>query len=273
MRFNKDDVIAFLVAVAVHLILLLLLWLSIMRTALPNEDSGILIDFGEMYASVGVNEPHYTERTPQREVPPPQPKATTTSEELVTQSEEETVYIPDKKKKETEDKAAVEKARQEAEAKRRAEDERLKREKEQQQQSENISNLASKAFGQSSAPEAQQGDQPAGTGNQGNPFGNADQGANTGTGGFGSFNLNGRSIGSGGLPRPAYNSQQEGKVVINITVDPNGNVINANFGRGTNTDDADLRNSARDAALKAKFNKIKDNNNQVGTITYNFKLY
>ena len=59
-----------------------------------------------------------------------------------------------------------------------------------------------------------QGDAESGTGNQGSPFGNSDHGANEGVGGYGSFNLNGRSIGAGGLPRPAYTIQEEGRIVI-----------------------------------------------------------
>ena len=77
-----------------------------------------------------------------------------------------------------------------------------------------------------------------------------------GVGGYGSFNLNGRSIGAGGLPRPAYTIQEEGKIVINITVDPKGNVIFAEIGRGTNIDNASMRKSALDAAKRAKFNSI-----------------
>ena len=87
-------------------------------------------------------------------------------------------------------------------------------------------------------------------------FGNSDHGANEGVGGYGSFNLNGRSIGAGGLPRPAYTIQEEGRIVINITVDPKGNVIFAEVGRGTNIDNASMRKSALDAARKAKFNSI-----------------
>ena len=84
--------------------------------------------------------------------------------------------------------------------------------------------------------------------------------------------MNGRSIGAGGLPRPAYTIQEEGRIVINITVDPKGNVIFAEVGRGTNIDNASMRKSALDAARKAKFNSISGANNQSGTITYVYKF-
>jgi len=93
---------------------------------------------------------------------------------------------------------------------------------------------------------------------------------------FGTFNLNGRIIGNGGLPRLEYDglqeSKQEGKIVINITVDPGGNVINAEIGHGTNINDEQIRKSALEAARRAKFNKIQGNSNQNGTIIYIFRL-
>ena len=135
-----------------------------------------------------------------------------------------------------------------------------------------ISNRVAGAFGIGGAEGNSQGDAETGTGNQGSPFGNSDHGANEGVGGYGSFNLNGRSIGAGGLPRPAYTIQEEGKIVINITVDPKGNVIFAEIGRGTNIDNASMRKSALDAAKRAKFNSISGANNQSGTITYVYKL-
>jgi TonB family protein len=96
--------------------------------------------------------------------------------------------------------------------------------------------------------------------------------SNNASGGYGSFNLNGRSVGSGGLPRPSYSGMEEGRIVINITVDPNGNVIKAEIGRGTSIDTPSMRKSALDAARRAKFNKIQGDNNQIGTITYNYKF-
>ena len=115
--------------------------------------------------------------------------------------------------------------------------------------------------------------QTARTTNQGNPSGNSESGANLGIGGFlGSFNINERSIGAGGLPKPAYTGGEEGRIVVNITVDPSGNVIHAEIGRGTNIDNASMRKSALEAAYRAKFNKISGQNKQSGTITYNYRL-
>jgi TonB family protein len=91
-------------------------------------------------------------------------------------------------------------------------------------------------------------------------------------GGYGTFDLGGRSIGAGGLPRPQYNVQDEGRVVVTITVNPAGVVINTSINRLTNTVNPALRKAAEDAAKKARFNAVDGVNNQTGTITYYFNL-
>lgn len=275
MKFDKDDISALAGTIIIHLILLLLLYLGILKTVVPSEDSGVLVNFGNISASMGTFEPQYSASSQQTPIPPqPTPKPVPTAEkELITQNVEETVSIPEKqeKKKEVTDEAA-QREREEAERKRKEEEERKRREEERQRQQEAISNRVSNAFGMGSSQSSNQGDATAEAGNQGSPFGNSDTGPNEGTGGFGTFNLNGRSIGSGGLPRPAYNGREEGRIVINITVDPKGNVISAEIGRGTNIDNASMRKSAIDAARRAKFNSIQGTNNQSGTITYIYKF-
>ena len=91
-------------------------------------------------------------------------------------------------------------------------------------------------------------------------------------GGYGTFDLGGRSIGEGGLPRPVYNVQDEGRVVVTITVNPAGEVIATAINRQTNTVNPALRKAAEDAARKARFNAVSGVDNQVGTITYYFNL-
>ena len=84
--------------------------------------------------------------------------------------------------------------------------------------------------------------------------------------------MNGRSLGPGGLPRPVYNVQEEGRVVVTITVNPSGQVIQTSINKRTNTVNAALRKAAEDAARKARFNAVGGVNNQTGTITYYFKM-
>ena len=113
-------------------------------------------------------------------------------------------------------------------------------------------------------------------GNQGDPNGSRLTGnrigGGDGTGNIPSFSLAGR--GSLTLPTPKYSSQAEGRVVVEITVDREGNVVKANPTiKGSTVQDDKLFEAARNAAMKAKFNVKSDAPAyQVGTITYNFKL-
>ncbi|HYX07424.1 MAG TPA: TonB family protein, partial [Bacteroidales bacterium] len=76
------------------------------------------------------------------------------------------------------------------------------------------------------------------------------------------------------LPKPDYNYQVEGKVVVEVTVDRLGNVTNAVAGvRGSTTLDENLLNAAKKAALRARFDTKPDAPAyQKGTITYHFML-
>lgn len=283
MKWNKDDLYSMLGTVAFHGAIFLILWFSILKTVVPEEDGGILVNFGNVDAAAGLFEPKHTGQEPPRETttpppPVPEPQVETPKEEMITQELEESVSIDEQKKKKEEEKRkreADEKRRREEEEKeriRREEAEKKRLAEEQRKKEEAISNKVAGAFGMGQAQGGSQGDAAQGSGNQGSPFGNSDHGANEGVGGYGSFNLNGRSIGAGGLPRPAYTVQEEGRIVINITVDPGGNVIFAEIGRGTNIDNASMRKSALDAARRAKFNRISGANNQSGTITYLYKF-
>lgn len=118
-----------------------------------------------------------------------------------------------------------------------------------------------------------------GTGDQGRPEGSPTSENYTGQGGAGSgpgFYLSGRS--KVFLFQPAYNSQDQGTVVVEIVVDRQGNVIRALPGKkvpgtniGTTTSDQTLWNEARNAALKSKFSPNPNADpEQKGYIVYRF---
>lgn len=127
-----------------------------------------------------------------------------------------------------------------------------------------------------------------GPGNQGDPNGSINSkvrgtgsgqgtsgtGTGTGTGDKGiSYDLAGREI-QGSLPRPKYEYQTEGRVVVDVSVDRSGKVVQAvPGGRGSTTLNQDLFRIAREAAMGAKF-KVKQDAPpiQKGTITYIFIL-
>ncbi len=113
----------------------------------------------------------------------------------------------------------------------------------------------------------------SGSGLQGSPTGNSSTGKTSGVGGRDAFDLNGRTVRGGQLPKPVYNGQDEGRVVVTIVVNPAGQVIRATTNNKlTNTVNPALRKAAEEAARKARFNAVDGVNNQSGTITYYFKL-
>lgn len=78
----------------------------------------------------------------------------------------------------------------------------------------------------------------------------------------------------GNIPRPVYNVQESGIVVVNIVVDNYGNVVRAvPGGDGTTVLDKTLYAAARNAAMDTHFNMSADAPAmQEGTITYYFNL-
>lgn len=104
----------------------------------------------------------------------------------------------------------------------------------------------------------------------GHPQGNSTAGK---TDGKPKANLEGRHT-KGSLPRPLYNVQDEGIVVVTIWVDQYGKVQKAvPGGKGSTTANKDLLNEARKAAMKTIFNQEgKAPTLQKGTITYFFIL-
>jgi len=180
----------------------------------------------------------------------------------------------------------IERQRQaEIERQRQAELER-KREEEEQKRISEIDSRAKGAFGSGTSGAEGRGsgdNQNQGVtfpgGNQGVPTGDPNAGT-YGPGGSGSgdqgtgvsYSLSGRTAKT--LPKPVYPGNDEGVVVVKVTVDKYGNVTAAEPGaRGTTIMDQRFWNEARQAALKSKFN-LDENAPafQQGTITYRFKL-
>lgn len=263
---RKGKYIGLAGALVVHLLLVLFLLLYSFAVPQPQEEAGMPVLLGEAVDARGAADPVLV---PVDVMPQAQPSAPAEEVDYLTQDTEESVALPPKAPKKetprpTPEKSEAEKAeeaRREAEA--RAERERKERE-------EAARRLVAGAFGKG----AKMGSRGATEGNglQGTPQGNADEGATTGTGGYGEFNLGGRSLTGEGLPRPVYNVQEEGKVVVSITVNPRGEVIATSIHRQTNTVNTALRRAAEEAARKARFNAVEGLNNQQGTITYYFNL-
>jgi TonB family protein len=121
----------------------------------------------------------------------------------------------------------------------------------------------------------------SGTGGKGTGTGGGDgegegPGSGPGKGGIGGGGKIGVSLAGRALvvpPRLPTDTREEGKVVVEITVDSDGNVIEANpNGRGTTTNSPVLKAKARQAAFATKFNVDGRFEEQKGTITIVFSF-
>ncbi|MBQ8265515.1 MAG: TonB family protein [Bacteroides sp.] len=289
---KKNKVTGLVGTLVLHAVLLVLLFLIAISKPKTQEEGGVPVMLGNMEMAQGNADPYtltdvdiLDEPQLPTEVSAPEPVPTPPVEsEMITQEDEPTVAVPKKETpKPTPKKEAVKKEtpkkepvipKEKTEAEKRAEAERLAAEKkaaEEKAAAEAAAKRIAGAFGKGTQM-GSKGNADSGNGIQGSPTGNAAEGQTTGVGGYGTFDLNGRSLGPGGLPRPVYNVQEEGRVVVTITVNPAGQVIQTGINKRTNTVNAALRKAAEDAARKARFNAVGGVNNQTGTITYYFKL-
>jgi len=272
MKVTKEEIYGYTGSSIFCLLIFLFLYLTVMKTTVKSGEEGVLVNFGTVNLSSGTFEPRSGE--PQGEIDQPKPEIVPKPKipAVAQQKQQKNTAPPITQDKENT--AAIETAKKQQEEKNRiAAEQQAQRAKEaeEQQKRNAINQQVSGAFGSGTTGQNQRGTGTTGSGIQGNPNSTSSAGSPLGTG-YGEFNLGGRTLGAGGLPRPAYSVQEEGRIVISITVDPKGNVIFAEIGRGTNIDNANLRNSALEAARKAKFNSINGNNNQSGTITYLYSL-
>ena len=240
-------------------LVLIILLFSYFTIALPPQElEGIPVMFGTEEDAGGSTEPLMTE-TPDASTPSTPDKTPESS--LITQSDEPSINV--KAQREEEQRQA------ELDKQRRLQEEAARRQREEETRRREINRQMSGLFGENTS--GSRGN-TEGSGTQGVSTGNTTQGAPKGSGGIGTYDLSGRSLGPGGLVQPQYTVNDYGTVVVNITVDPAGNVIHAEIGRGTNTPSPTLREEALRAARSTKFNAINSGNNQQGTITYKFNL-
>ncbi|MDX1761414.1 MAG: hypothetical protein R3218_04595 [Christiangramia sp.] len=85
-----------------------------------------------------------------------------------------------------------------------------------------------------------------------------------------SFSLKGRRAVK--IPNPVYTCDVAGKIVINITVDANGYVVDTSVNKGSSTSSNEcLTDRALEYSAGARFSKLAGRNAQPGTITYHFR--
>lgn len=309
VKYISEHKIGIIATVITHLVVLLILLFFGFFTPLPLPgEEGILVNFGNSETGFGLEEPAPGPLAPAKaqeeksaviKTPAPVQKKVVTpveKEAVMTQDMEKTVAMESAKKKKESDKLKElekEKIRkekkqlEEAERIQKAEIARQKREEDQrlaqaaaeQRKVGEINSRAKNAFGGGGkgSPDSKSTGQGVtfGPGNQGSPNGSANvdkYGPGGGIGNGVSFSLDGRTAQL--LPKPDFLGNEDGKVVVLVTVDKSGKVTKAEPGaKGSNTANPELLAAAKKAALQARFN-VDDNAPafQTGTITYRFVL-
>lgn len=262
---KQNKIYAVLGTLLVHALLFLIFIFIVFKTPLPpfpdSASPGIEIDFGNMVEGTGNTEADGMNNSQISDVQSVQTKASTASQEdnsVVTNDAEESVVI-----NKNENKPKVENKKTPA----------IEAPVEPTPSNElmNALNKLKKKNTNSTGGDGNSGH----SGNMGDPNGSLDGNGNGNGGngtGSGKYNLRGRKI----LQRPELvdDSQEEGRVVVEIIVDETGKVIKATPGeRGSTTLSSILFAKARQAALGAKFNASPDGTKeQKGTITFVFTL-
>ena len=234
-RQNRNKAIAIAVTVAVHAVVVVLLIFMALTTPLPLPgEAGVEVNLGMYNEGMGMQQ--HPKPTKVVETPKPQPELV--KEETMTQDTEEAPALEPEKPKKEEPK------------------------------------VNERALFKPAKTE----DQPSSEGNtethgdQGNLNGGKDISNYEGQGGAGggpSYDLGGRNAKS--LPRPSSDFNEEGTIVVDIWVDRDGRVHNAQIGKGTNITNTHMRQLAINAAKSSAFAPDKNAAElQKGTITYKF---
>lgn len=277
MKQYQSHIIAGAGTIVLLLLLLLLLFKISMHAPIQLEDEGIVITLGEADEGGGMPDAlpmtdAITQVEQQPAAPLPAP-AQPSQNELMVQEDEESLALSQQNeedlKRQAEEEELIRKQKEEEtrqEAERIAREKALAEQKAKEQQAIDKANQLAALFGQAGSSEGANAENatanPAAT-SKGNPVGKS----------FGQvdgnmWSLQGRSVKT--MPKPSTDFLEQGKVVVSIRVDKAGNVVAASIGDGTTISDRYTQQLALDAARRAKF--TEGDKEQIGSITYNFKL-
>ena len=261
----------------------------------PPIENGITVNFGTMEFGMGEKQPvkkiksqpaepvKELEEEVVEEKPAAQPEEVAeedvtekATEKVLTQEDEESIKIKQQAAAKREAEEAARKAQ--AKAEQLAREQKAAEEKAQQEKEAKKKKLDELMGGLNESDGEVQGsegdDNRAGDKGQpdGDPYGTSyygSPGSGSGTGGYG---LNGRSLVSKGKVQQECN--EEGRVVVKITVDRNGKVVSATPGvKGTTNSHPCLLEPAQKTALLHKWNlDSKAPSQQIGFVVVNFKL-
>ena len=245
---KADKGIAIVGTIAVHALVLLVLFLMAFRTPLPLPgEEGVEVDLGMMDQGMGNIQP---EKPAIPMAAQPKQEQSQTKEDIVTQNDEEAPAI--EKPKTT----------------------KPKQEKPAEEPKPQVNSRA--IYKGSNNPQAGGSEGITGQpGDQGKPNGLAGVRKYDGNGGKGNgtgYDLGGR--GAKSLHRPNDDFSEEGNVVVDIWVNRSGQVVRAEVAqKGTTIINSEMRQKAKQAALRSTFQSDPDApEEQHGTITYTFVI-
>lgn len=234
----------------------------------PPKEYGIAVNFGSTdFGSNKLSSKQIKNKVQPKKVEkkaPSQPeKQVAKSKKVLTQENEEAIAIAQK-----------EKAKKEALAKQRAKEALEKKKREQEAKKKALDNLIGGVKNASPDAENNQGNdakpgvkgKETGKKNANQYYGSIDSGSD------GDYNLGSRKPLA--KPKPAYNCNEEGIVVVRIEVDKTGKVIKATAGvKGSTNTAACLTTRAEEAAMATPFQADTEApSKQIGTIRYRFSL-
>ncbi len=262
---KKDHTRALLGTVIFHAVLVLCFLFFGLSTPLPlPEEEGVLVTLGYMDDGIGELQPLSASPA----APASQPSVPSSqAEEVATQQTEESIYLPNQTPSPRPAEPRPESPRREP----TPEPVRSAPETPPEPPRPQVDERALFPGADQRSTERQDQGQTGTAGNQGRPQGAIDGEGFEGAGQGGvEFNLTGRKANF--LPIPDYTAQAQGRVVVSIIVNRQGQVVRATAGaRGTTTSDQALWRLAEDAAKRARFDVAANApDEQTGTITYNF---
>lgn len=243
-------------------VILFVLFLYLGLTSLdPPPENGIAINFGTTEFGSGNIQP--TEAIQSAPKATAAKQATASNDDVLSQDIEEAVVMKQAKKIQPTKEVAKEEVKEKP--------------KESPKPSKSTTDaLSSLINGPKSDGTAKGGegndDQPGDKGSlNGNPYANTYYGSGSGTGTGSGWGLNGRKISSRG--KVVQQCNEFGTVVVQITVNRNGNVIAAKYTKGTTNTNPCLIEPALATARKYKWQPDANApETQIGFITVNFKL-
>lgn len=277
---------SFVLTVAFHAALLLLLYFLYLHTQIPpfGGGGGSASNIGLVEISSGNVQPLSENPTPEPEVAKAIPPPVAKEEKILTTEDEEAPKIEEKKENKIKKIPPVvkpvvvkkEEKKPEIPPKPKVNENALYKGKSNKSTSQGTGTVANGDQGTrngdpNSLYKGNGGNGTGGGTGDGNGTGNG-PGNGPGSGPGISFNLAGRKWFA--APKIDDTSQEQGKVVVAVKVDKGGNVVYAEPGaRGSTTTSSTLYRKAKEAAMRAKFNASPDGiEEQKGTITFVFIL-